>query len=194
MTRIYDFRFCLSCKRGTPHTKRGCAVCRKNLTSAIRKAKKVTLGSPLATHGQMMKLADELWSVWVRASVGGCAMCGAPLPPEKLQWAHHWSRSMKRIRYHLDNASVLCFDCHRRHTPPGPDWFEWVERRIGSERYEMLKVYSKIGPKLTTEVALAVMLDALRRIATLPAGPRAEWAALRGASINEKYVRLGVSA
>lgn len=189
------FEPCERCQRVTPRTKRGdCVKCRARLRRAKRKAKAVATGSNLERHGQLMEIADNLWSVWVRAAAAGCELCGVPFHPRDLQWAHGYTRRKLRIRYHLDNGFALCPADHRRHTPPGPEWYEWMQQHLGVDRFRALSLCASAGPKLTTSVLHLVMLDARQRIAALPETERKEWARVREAVILEDFVRLGVRA
>lgn len=193
--RPADFRYCAACKRGTGHNRRGgCMVCQRGRKKAMRKAKASTQGGRLARWSDLRGIADELWSVWVRASSTGCRMCGAELPPGQLQNAHGWSRAERTIRYDPDNQSALCSACHRRNTPPGPAWFDWMRRRLGDERYARLERLSMIGGKFGVGDLHAVILDAQQRIQDLPEGPRKEWAQERARVILERMVRLGIRA
>jgi len=197
MLRYASVGHCDKCRKQTPHNRRGaCAVCRSRGRRALRRVKATAQGSRFAPFGEVMKIADALWSTWARASVTGCRLCTIPLPPEQLQWAHHESRGAKglrHLRYHDLNWSILCGLCHRRHTPPGPEWWAWLrEERLGPEDYERLQLLARLGGKLRLSDLELIILDAHARIAALPEGPRREWAVEREAAISERTVRMGI--
>lgn len=193
--RYADFRFCNECQRGTPHNaKGGCATCRSRVRHAVRKAKASAQGSNLVRYSDVRRIADDLWSVMVRASHVGCVMCGAPSHPSKRQCAHGWSREERIIRFDPDNTFSLCPSCHRRHTPPGQLWLDWMLKYLGEERYGRLAYLSRVGGKLRLSDVHLVIVDAQQRIAALPEGENKTWAREREQAIGERMVRLGVRA
>lgn len=186
--------WCEPCGKVTPQTaRRGCKLCLASVRRSIRKAKAKGLGSNVARYGDVLKIADDLWSVWVRASHDGCEMCEKPLDPVLLQCAHGYSREDRIIRFDPDNTFALCSACHRRHTPSRQPWYDWMRARLG-DRYGRLEMASRTGGKVRHSHLEVVILDAEQRIASLPAGPRRDWALERAAKIGERMVRLGVRA
>lgn len=162
-------------------------MCGQRKRKARRRAKVLAQGGSLAKFGEVMKLADELFSVAVRAEATGCRMCTIPLSPSQLQWAHHETRQVRHIRYNPINWSVLCSACHRTHTPAGPEFWAWLrEERLGPEDYENLQFIARSRGKLTRDDLDLVIMDARQRIHALPSGPRREWALDREAKIMER--------
>jgi hypothetical protein len=183
--------FCEPCKRVTPHTsRRACKPCRAKARRAVRRAK---VGAPLARYGDLLKIADELWSAWVRASHETCEMCRVPLHPAVLQCAHGYSREDRIIRFDPDNTFALCSGCHRRHTPARQPWYDWMRERLG-DRFDRIERASRMGGKLRMSDLQLVVVDAEARIAALPDGDRKAWALERQAKVTERMVRLGVRA
>ena len=192
--RPSSVEFCVRCKRPTPRLRRGeCTVCRSKQRRGRRLAKTSTQGgSGLARFSDLLKLAWDLWSVWIRARAAGCAMCGTPLPPEKLQGAHGITRQARRVMFDDRNVWALCSACHRRNSPAGPAWFEWMQQQLGDEEYGRLRWAADHGPKLTADaLQLYIVADQLG-VAQLPEGPRKEWARERVRVINERQSTLGV--
>jgi len=196
MLRYASVGHCDKCKKQTPHNRHGaCAVCRSRGRRALRRVKATAQGHGLVRFGEVMKVADDLTSVAARAEVEGCRMCHTPLPPERLQLAHHVSRGRRHMRFHPDNYSILCAACHRRFTPAesNPGWWVWLrEERLGPEDYERLQLLARLGGELRLSDLELIILDAHARIAALPEGPRREWAVEREAAISERTVRMGI--
>jgi hypothetical protein len=193
--RPADVRFCEQCRRGTGHNRKGeCMVCRSRARRATKRAKLSNLGKPLARYGDLLKIADALWSVWVRAGPEACEMCGVPFAPDAMQCAHGITREDRVIRFEPTNTYALCSACHRRHTPPRQAWWDWMEAHVGQPAYAMLQRRSRAGGKLHTSDLQLVILDAQQRIAALPQSERKEWAQAKAETILERLVRLGVAA
>lgn len=197
----YTVAHCDACKRKTRHTAKGCAVCRARLRKAKRLAKRSVVGSPLQSYSKLRAVADALWSVWVRARWGCCEMCGARPGYEGLQNAHGWSRTRRSMQFEVDNTFSLCQKCHRRHTPAGPQFYEWMRERLflrdkltlrgaqlvdmfgpgvvrsrANEAYLRLELMSQTRGGLKSDALHGVIADATARIHALPAGPGREWA------------------
>lgn len=154
-------------------------------------------GGRLARFNELLPIASDLFSVWTRAQAAGCRMCAAQLPPELLQWAHHFTRGLRHLMFHPLNWSVLCSPCHRRHTPAdsNPHWLDWLrDERLGPEDFERLEFLRRARGRFRLGDVHAVILEAQQGIALLPVGPRREWAEEKAAAILERMVRLGVRA
>lgn len=199
--RPAEFRHCEACGRGTGHDKRGrCMVCKSKAKSArretvraeVNRALQASGAHPLVRYGDLLKVADTLWSTWLRAAGDGCVKCLTPLPPERLQCAHGITREDRVIRFDPDNTFRLCAACHRRHTPPRRDWDDWRLKHLGPERFARIDRLSRVGGKLTLSDLHLVVLDAQRRIAALPEGPRKAWARERVDKLGARVVRIGV--
>lgn len=184
-----DVRYCERCKRGRPHTRRGeCKWCLSSRRRAKRRVRQGAIGTALESYRELLEAADRAWSAWVRAASDACEMCRAPLPPSALQCAHGFSRVERAIRFDPDNTFALCAACHRRHTPPRADWWDWMRERLqqrlalghgraGADAYTRLELASRArGGKLTAVALTAVIADARQRIEALPEGDRKEWA------------------
>lgn len=161
---------------------------RRRIKLAHRRVKR---GGKLVNFGDVMKVADDLWSVWVRAYYPGCLVCRIHYAPAELQCAHGWSRSEKATRFEPNNTFAACPSCHRRHTPPGPAWYAWMREHLGDSKYERIEFMARAGGKLRESDLRLVILDAQQRIAALPSGERKAWALERAAVI---VARLGVRA
>lgn len=190
-----DVRLCEKCKRGTPHNRKGaCVLCGARVRKATRAARRSVVGSPLASYSLLLGVADNLWSYWLRAYWGICEVCSAPMDPDRLQCCHGYSRKDRAIRFSPDNTFSGCNSCHRRHSPPGAEWYHWMRQRyaeraaldgmnVAEAHAHAASTWARVemasmgrGGKLTSYALQGVIADAQARIAALPAGPRKEWA------------------
>lgn len=188
----YALKPCEPCGRDQPHTKRGCIVCGKRTRLAKRLAKSSLLGSGLAHAKKLLKTADDLFSVWLRAKHETCEMCGLPFEPGEMQAAHGISRGAHVIRFDEDNVFSLCAADHRRHTPPRSEWEEWRLKRLGRERFDRIALMDRARGKLGSHLYPVLIAEFERRIDALPAGARQEWAAQRKAAILARVPTMGV--
>lgn len=181
---------CEVCRHTTPHDRRGhCRLCRRRERRALRAVKRSAIGANLPRFAQVRKLADDLVSVWIRARAPGCAMCGAALPPEALQWAHHRTRGLRGLRYHPLNYSALCGPCHVAHSfgRRRQEWESWLlEERLGAADYERLGFLERVRGRLSVSDCQLAALEARQGIAALPPGPRRAWARAREEAILER--------
>lgn len=161
----------------------------KRARTIARKAKAMYLGRPLVRYGDVLDAADDLWSVWVRASLTHCEMCGVQSTPAERQCAHGWSRDERATRFEPDNTFSLCPSCHRRHTPPGPAWDDWMRQHLGARRYQRVRLMAVAGGKLPESTLYLILLDAQQRIASLPSGERKAWALERQAAILARLAK-----
>lgn len=63
--------------------------------------------------------ADRLFSADARERHGACYQCGTP---NRLQWAHIFSRRYSAIRWAEDNYFILCSGCHTYFTHRPAEW------------------------------------------------------------------------
>ena len=86
---------------------------------------------------------DEITSLYVRTQKNfTCERCGKHIEPptNQIQCSHFHSRSLRSVRYELDNLDCLCSDCHwffeKRKTT---DYTDWKLKKLGKKRFEALK-------------------------------------------------------
>lgn len=92
---------------------------------------------------QLIKKADTLFSLIVRARDGKCQKCGRRPPEVRLQCSHIVSRGYKNTRWDEDNADALCFGCHHWFTNRPLHFEEWVISRIGEDALRELKLRAR---------------------------------------------------
>lgn len=103
-----------------------------------------------STKTTMTRKLDKLCSEIVR-SRGKCEWCGRN--DGTLQPAHIFSRSMKSIRWDIQNNILcLCFNCHYNLAHKQPLLFaEFVKNKFGDTRYDDLKFRAKQPYKMSLE-------------------------------------------
>lgn len=55
------------------------------------------------------KVADRLFSAWIRARDKRCVRCGRA---SGLHCSHFWPRGISATRYDPENCDALCYACH----------------------------------------------------------------------------------
>lgn len=90
----------------------------------------------ISKKGLIRKLDQEVSRI-VR-SRGSCARCRKT---DNLQTAHIFSRSLRSVRWDLDNVLALCPNCHINFAHKCPVLFtEFVREYLGKVRYLQLKI------------------------------------------------------
>jgi hypothetical protein len=106
----------------------------------------------------------------------------------------------RSIRFDPDNTFALCSSCHRRHTPPRADWWDWMRERLivrepgcaTDAAFIRLEMCSRArAGKLSALSLQAVIADARQRIEALPGGERKNWASWLYTHHTEKLTRFG---
>lgn len=81
---------------------------------------------------------DKLFSRFIRLRAGGrCEYCRQVKP---LQCSHYHGRRKRSTRWFEDNCSALCFSCHIYLGENPYQHTEWIKKRLGSERFELLNI------------------------------------------------------
>ena len=153
----------------------------------------------------MEKLADDLHSIALRTVREGCELAGEPeiraercvgvgAHPAQLQCAHGFTREDKGTRFDYSNTFSLCAACHRKHTPSGAAWYDWMERRLSSGIYSHVQNRARVLTKRDRHALLEVCSERLRDIAAAPDTLRREWAQerLRSPEMARRLRRAGL--
>ena len=87
---------------------------------------------------------DAKFSKLVRHKAGNkCVVCWRPAR----ECHHYFGRRFKGLRYAFENCLSLCFGCHRRFHE-NPEWGrEFMLKRLGEQRFQMLRVRSNLISK-----------------------------------------------
>jgi len=92
---------------------------------------------------------DKLFSLYIRTKAGGvceyCARMG------RLEASHFHGRRKGSTRYDEDNVVALCHSCHMYLQEHPNIHSEWFQKRLGSERYELLNIRAQQIVKVDKE-------------------------------------------
>ena len=107
---------------------------------------------------------DKLVSEIVRKR-GECQLCNKSRRVQ-LQCCHIFSRKYLNTRWDLDNVLCMCAGCHFRSHAEPILFAEWVKKRLGEDKYNLLKEAHNIIYKPTLE-DLQTKLKCLEELRTL---------------------------
>jgi len=100
--------------------------------------------------------ADIAFSLYIRTRAGfTCEYCGNNW--RQMHTSHFHGRKKASTRFDEENVACLCSTCHGEfHTHPNIHT-DWMKKRLGSERYELLNIraeqYKKMGKLDIKEIA-----------------------------------------
>ena len=101
---------------------------------------------------QLSKKLDKLWSDKIK-EYGMCEYCHKTKPLN----AHHvYSRSIRSVRWDIDNGFCLCVGCHvfsssfSAHKTPA-EFVEWAVEKRGTQWYETVKERKNTVIKFTDD-------------------------------------------
>ena len=89
----------------------------------------------------LIKKLDTAWSKRIK-QFGSCEVCGKNKP---LNAHHFYSRSIRVVRWDIDNGFCLCVGCHvfssnfSAHKTPA-EFVEWAIEKRGDDWYDDLKI------------------------------------------------------
>lgn len=107
-----------------------------------------------------IKKLDNAWSKKVR-EYGMCESCRKTKP---LNAHHFYSRSIRAVRWDVENGFCLCVGCHvfsskfSAHKTPA-EFVEWAIERRGEEWYDALKERKNAIVKYTDQDVEKILLD-----------------------------------
>lgn len=107
-----------------------------------------------------IKKLDKAWSEAIRKR-GRCEVCGKTT---RLNAHHFYSRSIRIVRWDMDNGFCLCVGCHvfsskfSAHKTPA-EFVEWAIEKRGQEWYDDLKERKNSLHKLKDFDVEQILLD-----------------------------------
>lgn len=105
---------------------------------------------------------DRLFSSYIRIKAGGvCEYCGRM---GRVETSHFHGRRKGSTRYDEDNVVALCHSCHMYLQEHPNIHSEWFEKRLGSERYELLNIRAQKIIKVGKEALKREFTEKIRRL------------------------------
>lgn len=87
------------------------------------------------TLSKLLKEADRVFSLWIRARDGKCVICGTT---ERLQNSHLIRRGKKSVRFDEKNCNTNCATHNYLHNIYPEVYTQWFIKRYGVSEYEKL--------------------------------------------------------
>jgi len=82
--------------------------------------------------------ADKAFGDYIKAKTGNkCKYCGRN---GRMETSHFHSRRKASTRFDEENVACLCSTCHRYFHEHPNIHVDWMKKRLGSERYELLNI------------------------------------------------------
>ena len=110
----------------------------------------------------LIKKLDTAWSKRIKQS-GVCEVCGKNKP---LNAHHFYSRSIRVVRWDIDNGFCLCVGCHvfsskfSAHKTPA-EFVEWAIEKRGDDWYDDLKI-KKNTPQKFIDADYDIIMESLK--------------------------------
>ena len=110
----------------------------------------------------LIKKLDTAWSKRIKQS-GSCEVCSKNKP---LNAHHFYSRSIRVVRWDIDNGFCLCVGCHvfsskfSAHKTPA-EFVEWAIEKRGDDWYDDLKI-KKNTPQKYIDADFDIIMESLK--------------------------------
>ena len=111
--------------------------------------------------------ADKLFSDLVRLKAGyNCERCYVhhDPPTSALHCSHYWGRQNKSVRFNEDNASSLCYGCHRYLGSNPQEHREFMLKKLGHQKLEQLDKIARIPTKVDEELIFLGLEQELKKL------------------------------
>lgn len=108
---------------------------------------------------------DRLFSRYIKLLSGGyCKRCEKYLgvKSQGLHCAHYHSRGKKSVRWDRENATTLCYGCHRFLDQHPLEKMEFFLKILGRERYDALNLRARTPQKLDIEKIQSDLKEKIR--------------------------------
>tara|TARA_R110002020_G_scaffold352987_1_gene565959 strand:- start:9757 stop:10101 length:345 start_codon:yes stop_codon:yes gene_type:complete len=110
----------------------------------------------------LIKKLDTAWSKRIK-QFGSCEVCGKS---NRLNAHHFYSRSIRVVRWDVDNGFCLCVGCHvfssnfSAHKTPA-EFVEWAIEQRGNKWYDDLKI-KKNTPQKFIDADFDIIIEGLK--------------------------------
>ena len=112
-----------------------------------------------------VKTLDKLFARLIQLrSNGYCEHCGKYVTLEGINPSHFWGRSRKSVRWDEDNVQGICTPCHQEFHNDFIPYMDWVEHRLGQERYDALINRAVDTTKLDYEDVKAIIQNRIKEL------------------------------
>ena len=96
-----------------------------------------------------LRTTDRLWTKYKRLQDNHtCQKCGREYSPDNcrnLGVSHYHGRSHENVRFDEDNTPCMCnIPCHQYFDHHKTEYGEWMLKRLGQERFDMLELRAHI--------------------------------------------------
>lgn len=120
----------------------------------------------------LIKIADKLWSEVIRGRDPICGWCRR----RPTKQAHHiFGRRSRSTRWALDNGIGICFGCHLHGHENPLDFHEHIRGRLGAEKYDRLRIASKIAMKVDVQMTILYLRQFARDNNINTSGGEKQW-------------------
>lgn len=96
-----------------------------------------------------LRPADTIFSQYLRKKHGRCEICGRS--DIKLEAAHFYSRRNESVRFDEENVHCLCFTCHRKSHEDKSYYEDWIKKKLGQKRFDLLTLRAHTTAKKDDE-------------------------------------------
>ena len=114
-----------------------------------------------------IRKSDQLFSKYLREKIGRCEVCHRK---DGLQVSHFWGRRHESVRHSEENCDILCFSCHRKFTEDPPLYHDWKFKKLGENRYNLLKIKAQSYCKRDEAIALLYVKSLIKKYDNLEKG------------------------
>lgn len=116
--------------------------------------------------GIKIDAADKLFSIFIRSRAGWkCERCYRQYTPptNALHCSHFWGRRNESTRFEPDNASAHCYGCHQFFTSHPVEHRDWVFKKLGEKRFNLLTLQAHTARKKDRKLSLIIVKELVKQ-------------------------------
>ena len=110
-----------------------------------------------------IRKVDKMFADYLKAKVGyRCERCKKQYQKgdRAIQLSHFHGRRKESTRFEENNCSILCFSCHNRFHEQPLEHTEWMKKRLGRKRFDLLTLQANT-PKKKDDKMIEIYLNKL---------------------------------